>query len=77
MLNFHPELRPVLESDNYFMRPLPKRVAIIAEHIKSDPKRLPKYIWRFIYGEMGLILGNRDYKREPTNQSWTGLSSTK
>ena len=77
LLNFHPELRPVLESDNYFMRPLPKRVAIIAEHIKSDPKRLPKYIWRFIYGEMGLILGNRDYKREPTNQSWTGLSSTK
>ena len=77
LLDLHPELRPFLESDNYFMKPLQERIKIIAEHIKADPKRLPKYIWRFIYGEMGLMLGNSDYKKEPTNQSWTGLSSTK
>ena len=52
-------------------------MAVIAKHVKSDPKRLPKYVWRFVYGEIGLMLGNRDYKREPTNQSWAGLSSTK
>lgn len=77
LLDLHPELRPILESDNYFMKPLPERVKVIIGHIKSDPKRLPQYIWRFVYGEMGLTLGRSDYKKEPTNQSWTGLSSTK
>lgn len=77
LLDLHPELRPFLESDNYFMKPFKERIEIIAEHIKADPKRLPKYIWRFIYGEVGLMLGNSDYKKEPTNQSWAGLSSTK
>lgn len=77
LLDLHPELRPFLESDNYFMKPFKERIEIIAKHIKADPKRLPKYIWRFIYGEVGLMLGNSDYKKEPTNQSWAGLSSTK
>lgn len=77
LLDLHPELRPFLESDNYFMKPLKERIEVIAKHIKEDPKGLPKYIWRLIYGEMGLMLGNNDYKKEPTNQSWIGLSSTK
>lgn len=77
LLDLHPELRPILESDNYFMRPLLQRIAVIAEHIKSDPSKTPKFLWRFIFGELALILGAYDYKHEPTNQSWEGLPSTK
>lgn len=77
LLDLHPELSSILESDNYFMKPLSQRMAIIVEHIKSDPKGLLRYVWRFVYGETGLILGKYDYKKESTNQSWTGLSSTK
>lgn len=77
LLNLHPELKLIMESDNYFMRPISDRINVIYNHIISDPKSLFRYIWRFIYGEVGLALGKYDYKCEPTNQSWNKLTSTK
>ncbi|EKE05824.1 MAG: hypothetical protein ACD_19C00176G0046 [uncultured bacterium] len=77
LLNLHPELKSIMESDNYFMRSLPERINVIYKHISLDPKSFLKYMWRFIYGEVGLVLGKYDYKCEPTNQSWDKLTSTK
>lgn len=77
LLSICPELKYIIASDNYIMRSFPKRIMAIAIGIKSNPKRLHIYLWRFIYGEFGLALGRHDYKRMPDNQSWIGLSSTK
>lgn len=77
LLNLHPELKPIMESDNYFMRSLSERVQVIYRHIASDPKSFLKYVWRFIYGEVGLVLGRYDFTNDPINQSWNKLASTK
>ncbi len=77
LADLHPELKQLMESDNYFMLPFPTRFSTIIDHIKSEPRRIAKYIWRFVYGEFGIFLGKFDYYREAHNQSWGGLSSTK
>ncbi len=77
LLNLHPELKPIIESDNFFMLPFSKRVAVVFNDIKTDPMHLLKYMWKFIFCELGRFIGTRDFKRDPNNQSWEELSSTK
>jgi len=77
LLHLCPELKHVIVSDHYIMRPINSRISAIAAWIKSDPKNILRYLWRFIYGELNLALAKYDYFINPTNQSWKSLSSTK
>ena len=77
LLSLRPELITIIMSDHYIMRPLPKRIEAIVKEIKLNPRKIFRCLWKFVYGEVGLMLGKCDYKREPNNQSWAGLSSTK
>ncbi len=73
----YPEIRELMQKDNYIMRAPKERIVYLANEVKNNPKRFPIIFANWIVQEYSKIQGEKEYKRNPRNSSWEAINSTK
>lgn len=76
LLDHDPSVVRILEKEAYYMKNLPARLTHLLRKSKEKPQNLPRYVVTFLLWEYALRRGKRDYKRNPTNQSWEKIDAT-
>jgi hypothetical protein len=76
VLHQDPAIVKIIEREAYYMKKLPSRLQYLIEKSKKNPWYLPRYIGTFLLWEYALRKAKRDYKRNPTNQSWEKVDFT-
>jgi len=77
LIDYEPQLATMVKEDNHYMRPFPQRLIELKEWIKTNPTGVPFVLSKWLMWELGIILGNRDYEKNPFNATWTPIASTK
>jgi len=76
LVNHDPAVLKIINKEAYYMKDLPGRLRHFLHKTKENPRNLPRYIATFILWEYAVNKGTREYKHDPTNQSWEKIDST-
>lgn len=71
-----PAIRALIEKEAFYMKRFPSRFQHVCASSAAHPLHAGRYIATFLLWEYAIWLGTRDYKRNPTNQSWEKIAST-
>lgn len=77
ILRTHPTLKQALESDIYVLREPVSKIRTLKERIQADPRKIAYYLADLVIWECAKQKARYDYRKDPTNQSWKPISSTK
>lgn len=77
ILGIHPILKQTIENDIYVLQEPVSKIRTLKERIQTDPLKLPYYLADLAIWEYAKQKGRHDYSKDPTNQSWKPISSTK
>lgn len=75
-VQYEPAILALIESEAFYMKNRRSRVKHVCSHSFSNPLRAGRYLATFLLWEYAIWQGTRDYKRNPTNQSWEKIAST-
>lgn len=75
-VQYEPAILALIESEAFYMKKRRFRVQHVCSHSLANPLRAGRYLVTFLLWECAIWRGTRDYKRNPTNQSWEKIAST-
>lgn len=75
LMDIDPTLRPFVESDHFFMRPMKDRIAIISREIIKNPPNVLKLLWRLMFVETAIRRARKMFRKDPNNSDWEQLES--
>lgn len=71
-----PVVVALIENEAFYMKSFGPRVTYVLRRAARDPLHLARYAATFLLWEYAIWKGMRDYRRNPTNQSWEKIGST-
>jgi len=77
ILGLHPNLRNAIESDIYVLQRPVSKIRTLKRRIQSNPLAFPFHLADLAIWELAKQKGKHDYYKDPTNQSWKPINSTK
>jgi len=77
ILGEHPTLKQIIASDIYVLQERVSKIRTLKERIQVDPLKLPSYLADLAIWEYAKQKGGHDYSKDPANQSWKPINSTK
>jgi len=76
-LHYDPSAVRIVEQDSFYMRNWSARLQHLLQTLIKHPQYLLNYIATFLLWEYALAKGKWDFKRNPTNQTWRKIDSTR
>ena len=77
ILGTHPTLKHSIGIDIYVLQEPVSKLRTLKELVQANPLNLPYYLADLAVWEYAKQQGRRDYSRDPINQSWKPINSTK
>lgn len=77
ILGTHPTFKQSIGNDIYVLQEPLSKIRTLKEYIQASPLKLPYYLADLAVWEYAKQQGKRDYSRDPINQSWKPINSTK
>lgn len=71
-----PAVVALIEDEAFYMKSFGPRVTYVLHRAARDPLHLARYAATFLLWEYAIWKGMKDYRSNPTNQSWEKIGST-
>lgn len=76
LVDYAPSVYEIVVQEAYYMQNFTGRLHYLLYRSGKSPFNFPKYVAAFLLWEYAVRKGKRDYKRNPTNQSWEKVAAT-
>ena len=76
LVHHDPTITKIVEKEAYYLQDFPSRLKYLLHKAKKSPNNLARYLVTFLLWEYALRKGKRDYRQNPTDQSWKKIDGT-